>query len=94
MLMSLALFPKVLSTCVWKSLSEGKPEMGATLIVKCTKCAGLMLTAKGQRTKTCPYCGAHVDLLRAQKVASASNAFEASKMLRKLKSEQGFTRKA
>jgi hypothetical protein len=53
-----------------------------------------MLTAKGQRTKTCPYCGAHVDLLRAQKVASASNAFEASKMLRKLKSEQGFNRKA
>jgi hypothetical protein len=53
-----------------------------------------MLTAKGQKTKICPYCGTHVYLSRAQKVASASNAFEASKMLRKLKSEQGFNHKA
>jgi hypothetical protein len=52
-----------------------------------------MLTTKGQKTKTCPYCGAHMDLLRAQKVASAKNAFEASSMLRKLKSEQGFKSK-
>jgi hypothetical protein len=52
-----------------------------------------MLTAKGQKTKVCPYCGAHVNLSRTQKVASASNAFEASEMLRKLKSEQGFNRK-
>jgi hypothetical protein len=50
-----------------------------------------MLTTKAQKTKICPYCGAHVDLSRAQKVASASNPFEASKLLRKLKSEQGFT---
>ena len=49
-----------------------------------------MLISKGQKTKICPYCGAHVDLARAQKVASASNAFEASEILRKLKSEQGF----
>ncbi|MGD0995169.1 MAG: DUF1922 domain-containing protein [Candidatus Bathyarchaeia archaeon] len=68
--------------------------MKPTSIVKCTQCAGLMLTAKGQRTKVCPYCGAHVDLLRVQQVASASNPFEASEMLRKLKSEQGFSRKA
>jgi len=78
---------------VWKSLSEDKQEMKPTSIVKCTKCAGLMLTTKGQKTKVCPYCGAHVNLLRAQQVASASNAFEASEMLRKLKSEQGFNRK-
>jgi hypothetical protein len=52
-----------------------------------------MLTTKGQKTKVCPYCGAQVDLLRAKKVASASNAFEASEMLRKLKSEQGFEHK-
>ena len=51
-----------------------------------------MLTAKGQKTKICPYCGTHVDLLKAQKIASANNAFEASDMLRKLKSEQGFNR--
>ena len=64
-----------------------------TLIVKCTKCGGLMLTTKGQKTKTCPYCGAHVNLLKAQKVAAANNSFEASNLLRKLKSEEGFTRK-
>ena len=52
-----------------------------------------MLTAKGQKTKSCPYCGSHVDLLRAQKVASAANAIEASEMLRKLKREQGFSSK-
>jgi hypothetical protein len=52
-----------------------------------------MLINKGQKTKICPYCGAHVDLLRAQKVASAANTFEASEILRKLKSEQGFSRK-
>jgi hypothetical protein len=52
-----------------------------------------MLTAKGQKTKVCPYCGAHVNLLLAQKVSSASNAFEASELLRKLKREQGFNRK-
>ena len=67
-----------------------KPKMGATLIVKCTKCGGLMLTAKDQKTKICPYCGTHVNLLHTQKVAAANNAFEASEILRKLKSEKGF----
>jgi hypothetical protein len=52
-----------------------------------------MLTAQTQKTKTCPYCGAHVNIQRAQLVASAANAFEASESLRKLKSEQGFNRK-
>jgi uncharacterized Zn finger protein (UPF0148 family) len=67
--------------------------MKPTLIVKCPKCGGLMLTGKGQKTKICPYCGTQVNLLKAQKVASAANAFEASEMLRKLKSEQGFNPK-
>jgi acetyl-CoA carboxylase beta subunit len=94
MFMALDLFPcKLLSICVWKSLSEDRPKMGITLIVKCTKCAGLMLTTKGQKTKICPYCGEHVNVLQAQKVASVNGALEASKTLRKLKSEQGFTRK-
>ena len=70
-----------------------KPEMGATLIVKCTQCGGLMLSAKDQKTKVCPYCGTHVNLQRAQRVAAADNAFEASEMLRKLKSEKGFEKK-
>ncbi len=66
-----------------------KTEMKSTLIVKCTDCQGLTLITKGQKTKTCPYCGVRVDLLRAQKVASARNPFEASKILRILKREHG-----
>ena len=52
-----------------------------------------MLAAKEQKTKICPYCGTNVNLQKAQKVAAANTAFEASEMLRKLKSEQGFDRK-
>lgn len=62
--------------------------MGATVIVKCTQCGGLTLTTKGQKTKICPYCGTQIKLARAQKVAAANTALEASEMLRKLKSEQ------
>jgi acetyl-CoA carboxylase beta subunit len=65
--------------------------MAPTVIVKCTKCGGLMLAAKTAKTKVCPYCGAHVNLERAQRVAAANNAMDASEILRKLKSEQGFT---
>ncbi len=68
--------------------------MKPTLIVKCPQCGGLMLITKGQKTKICPYCGALVILLKAQKIACASNAFEASELLRKLKREQGFGPKA
>jgi len=78
---------------VWKRLSEATLKMTATIIVKCTKCGGYMLSAQTQKTKICPYCGTHVDLQRAQRVAAANTAFEASDMLRKLKSEQGFSRK-
>jgi acetyl-CoA carboxylase beta subunit len=67
--------------------------MGATLIVKCTKCGGLILTAVGQKTKICPYCGTNVNLLKTQKIAAAKNTYEASEMLRKLKSEQKINHK-
>ena len=53
-----------------------------------------MLTAKEQKTKICPYCGTHVNLLHAQKVAAAANSFEASEILRKLKRDQGFSPKS
>ena len=66
--------------------------MGTTVIVKCTKCGGFMLAAKEQKTKICPYCGTNVNLLRAQKVASANTAMEASEMLKNLKKEKGFTK--
>ena len=62
--------------------------MGATLIIKCTKCGGLTLTAKAQKTKVCPYCGTQINLQKAQRVAAANTAFEASEMLRKLKGQQ------
>ena len=71
-----------------------KRKMKATLIIKCSQCGGLMIAVQGQKSKMCPYCGVRVELLRAQKVASASNAFEASTMLKKLKREQGFTSKS
>jgi acetyl-CoA carboxylase beta subunit len=66
-------------------------ELAPTTIMKCTKCGGLMLAASTQKTKNCPYCGSHVNLEKAQKVAAAKNAMEASEILRKLKAEQGFT---
>ena len=51
-----------------------------------------MLAAKAQKTKICPYCGINLNLLRAQKVASANTAKEASEILKHLKSEKGFTK--
>jgi DNA-directed RNA polymerase subunit RPC12/RpoP len=66
--------------------------MGVTVIVKCTECGGLNLAAKGQKTKVCPYCGTKINLLRAQKVAAANTALEASEILRKLKNEKGFSK--
>jgi predicted RNA-binding Zn-ribbon protein involved in translation (DUF1610 family) len=66
--------------------------VGTTVIVKCTKCGGFMLVAKEQKTKICPYCGTNVNLLRAQKVASANTAMEASEILKNLKKEKGFTK--
>jgi DNA-directed RNA polymerase subunit RPC12/RpoP len=63
-------------------------QMGATLIVKCTKCGGLTLAAKDQKTKVCPYCGTQINLQKARKIAAANSAMEASEMLRKLKAEQ------
>ncbi len=62
--------------------------MGATLIVKCTKCGGLTLAAKNQKTKVCPYCGTQINLQKARKIAAADSAIEASEMLRKLKAGQ------
>jgi DNA-directed RNA polymerase subunit RPC12/RpoP len=66
--------------------------MGPTLIIECNRCGGLFMATDGQKTRTCPYCGARVDVKRAKKVASAKNAFEASEMLRTIKSRKGFNR--
>jgi DNA-directed RNA polymerase subunit RPC12/RpoP len=70
-----------------------QPKMGVTLIVKCTQCGGLTLSAKGQKTKICPYCGTNINLLKAQKLATSNTALESSEILRKLKSEQKINHK-
>jgi len=57
-------------------------------IVTCSQCGGLLLANAEQKTRTCPYCGSKVILYKAKKVASATNAYEASAILRKLKSEK------
>ena len=68
-------------------------KMGATLIVECNRCGGYLLAANDQKTRTCPYCGKRVDVTRAKKVAAAKTAFEASEILRELKSRKGFSHK-
>jgi hypothetical protein len=50
-----------------------------------------MLATQSQKTKTCPYCGSHVNLQRSKHIAAAKTGVEASEILRKLKAEQGFT---
>jgi DNA-directed RNA polymerase subunit RPC12/RpoP len=62
--------------------------MRPTLIIVCSRCGGLLLATDGQKTRTCPYCGTRIDIRKAKKVASAKSAFEASEMLRKLKSRK------
>jgi DNA-directed RNA polymerase subunit RPC12/RpoP len=58
-----------------------------TEVVVCSRCGGLLLAKADQKTRTCPYCGHKVALDKAKKVASAENAYEASKILRKLKTD-------
>jgi len=79
--------PQVLSICLWKSLSENN-HLGATLIVRCTRCGGLLMAAEGQKTRTCPYCGARVQLTKTNVIASAENAFLASEILKEIKSKK------
>ena len=57
------------------------------LIVVCGRCGGFLLARAEQKTRTCPYCDSKVVLEKAKKIASAKNAYEASKILRKLKSD-------
>jgi DNA-directed RNA polymerase subunit RPC12/RpoP len=64
--------------------------MGTMLIVECPHCGGLLMAAERQKTRTCPYCGAKIDLRRAHRLASAEDAFTASSILRDLKSKRGF----
>lgn len=62
--------------------------MPPTFIVECRNCSGLLLASVEQKTRTCPYCGARVDLKRAKRLAKAENAFDASEILRKIKADR------
>ena len=61
--------------------------MAPTLIVVCSRCGGLLLAKADQKTRMCPHCGFTIFLQKAQKLASAATANEASVMLRKMKSD-------
>jgi uncharacterized Zn finger protein (UPF0148 family) len=61
--------------------------MVLTRVIACSRCGGLLLAKDGQKTRTCPYCGAKVDVEKARTVASAETAYEASALLRKLKND-------
>lgn len=66
--------------------------MRPTIIIVCNRCGGLLMALEDQKTKICSYCGTRVDVRRAKKVAAAESAFEASKILRDIKSRKGFSR--
>jgi uncharacterized Zn finger protein (UPF0148 family) len=59
--------------------------MTETLILACDKCGGLLLAKADTKTRTCPYCGATVKIIKARRVGSAPTAQEASTLLKKLK---------
>lgn len=62
--------------------------MGITIIVRCYRCSGLLLAQEWQKTRMCPYCNSRLELKRADKIAVAENAFDASEILRELKTKR------
>jgi uncharacterized Zn finger protein (UPF0148 family) len=76
---------------VVKSLSEANAKMTKTNIVKCQKCGKLALAKAKQKTKTCPYCGATINLQTAKTIARAETAEKASEILRNIKIRKGIS---
>ena len=62
--------------------------MVQTNVIECTNCGNLILIAATQKSRTCPYCGVRVETRRANKVASAEDAFTASRVVRSLKEQK------
>jgi DNA-directed RNA polymerase subunit RPC12/RpoP len=62
--------------------------MVKTDIIECTKCENLILITHTQKSRTCPYCGSRIETIKAQKLASAEDAFTASRLLRELKEQK------
>jgi DNA-directed RNA polymerase subunit RPC12/RpoP len=63
------------------------------LVVVCSRCGGFVIARAEQKTRTCPYCGFKVGLVKAKKAASAETAYEASEILRKLKKDAALKKK-
>ena len=61
----------------------------STVIVTCYVCSNLFLSGALQKTKVCPYCGKRVNLQKVLRVAQATNAVEASELLKQLKFQKG-----
>ncbi|MCL1977466.1 MAG: DUF1922 domain-containing protein [Candidatus Bathyarchaeota archaeon] len=62
--------------------------MAPIVIMKCLNCSGLVLAGESQKTKACPYCSKNINLQKAQRVAQAANAMEASELLKQLKAKK------
>ncbi|MCW4009591.1 MAG: DUF1922 domain-containing protein [Candidatus Bathyarchaeota archaeon] len=62
--------------------------MAPTCIYECPNCNGLMLATEKQKTRTCPYCSKRIKLNKAKCLASAKDAFQASFMLKKIKTQK------
>lgn len=64
--------------------------MPIMLIIECNKCGALLISTEHQKTKTCTYCSARILVVKAKKLNSAKNAYEALIILKNLKNKKGF----
>jgi len=66
--------------------------MSIKLIIICSRCGGMLLSNAEQKTKSCQYCGTRIIVENAKKIASAKTAFEASEILKKIKTKNKFNK--
>ena len=66
--------------------------MSIKLIILCSRCGGMLLSNAEQKTKSCQYCGTRIIVENAKKIASAKTAFEASEILKKIKTKNKFNK--
>jgi DNA-directed RNA polymerase subunit RPC12/RpoP len=55
------------------------------VVIVCYGCGRFLLAKAAQKTKTCPYCAARLELVKAKKAAHLKTAQEASRYIRELK---------
>ena len=66
--------------------------MSIKLIIICSRCGGMLLSNADQKTRSCQYCGTRIIVEKAKKIASAKTAFEASEILKKIKTKNKFNK--